>query len=89
VVSFMAALSGVFASFVGLRGLAGALSYLGDQDLGRYLFPILVAWSATLLTLMFAQPPSPASNTGRNAAISSAPGSPAAENIPNQPNPAP
>jgi len=52
VVSAIAALSGVFASFVGIRGLPQVIAaYAIGEPAGRYLFPILVAWSATMLTV--------------------------------------
>jgi hypothetical protein len=68
VVSATVALSGVFASFVGLRGLAQVIvAYNNVEAAGRYLFPMLVAWSATMLTIAFAAPPSIASTDGTNA----------------------
>jgi len=64
-VSAIGALSAVFASFVGLRGLAHVVAaYNNVEAAGRYLFPILVAWSATMLTVAFAVPPSIASAAG-------------------------
>ena len=65
VVSAIAALSGVIASFVSIRGLAQVIAgYNNVESAGRYLFPILVAWSATMLTVAFAVPPSIASAAG-------------------------
>jgi hypothetical protein len=57
VVSAIAALSGVFASFVGLNGLPQVIvAYNKVEAAGRYLFPMLVAWSATIITAAFATP---------------------------------
>jgi hypothetical protein len=57
VVSATAALSGVFASFVGIRGLPQVIvAYNKVEAAGRYLFPMLVAWSATMITAAFAAP---------------------------------
>jgi hypothetical protein len=67
-VSAIGALSAVFASFVGLRGLAQVVAaYNNVEAAGRYLFPILVAWSATMLTAAFTAPPLIASSGGANA----------------------
>lgn len=53
----VAALSVVLASFVGLTGLDEVLSQRTlEGDSGRYLFPMLWAWAATLLTIYFFQP---------------------------------
>jgi hypothetical protein len=67
VVSAIGALNGVFASFVGIRGLPQVIaSFNNVESAGRYLLPILVAWSATMLTVAFAAPPSVASAAGAN-----------------------
>jgi hypothetical protein len=59
VLSATAALSGVFACFVGLLGLAQVLNgYVYSEAAPRYLFPMLVAWCACLMTLTFAESPS-------------------------------
>ena len=49
-----AALSGVFASFVSIKGLTEVIGYTSDLDGGRYLLPVLLAWFATMMTLFFA-----------------------------------
>jgi hypothetical protein len=68
VVSAIAALSGVFASFVSIMGLPQVITvYTAIEAAGRYLFPMLVAWSATMLTAAFADQPSIASSGGANA----------------------
>jgi len=59
--SVLAGFSLVFASFVRTMGLTWALDYYtADFASGRYLFPLLVAWSATIITLLFRQEPQPA-----------------------------
>jgi hypothetical protein len=52
-----AAISGVFASLISVQGLGEALSFTVDGDGGRYLLPMLLAWFATILTLLFLNPP--------------------------------
>jgi hypothetical protein len=70
-----AALSGVFASFISIRGLSEAISYTGDVAGGRYLMPMLLAWFATMMTVFFADLPSSASTSGMSATIPSPPAS--------------
>ena len=66
-VGTLAAFSGVFASFVNITNLAQVIGYTRDDVAGRYLFPVLLAWFATMTTLFFAElPPS--------ASFSSSPG---------------
>ena len=68
VVSATAALSGVFASFVSIMGLPQVITiYTALEAAGRYLFPMLVAWSATMLTVAFVAPPSIASTGSERA----------------------
>jgi hypothetical protein len=54
----VAALSGVFASFVNITSLAHVIGYTVDSAAGRYLLPVLLAWFATILTMFFADLPS-------------------------------
>jgi len=54
----VAALSGVFASFVNISNLTQVIGYTADELAGRYLLPVLLAWFATVLTMFFANPPS-------------------------------
>jgi len=72
----LAAFSGVFASFVSITSPAEATSYTSDETAGRYLFPLLLAWWATITTLLFvglddrddraaAGPPAPASGAAK------------------------
>jgi hypothetical protein len=58
VVGALAGLSTVFASFVGSSNLLRMLGYY-CQDIAapRYLFPVLVGWSVTVLTMLFREPP--------------------------------
>ncbi|MGB7748553.1 MAG: hypothetical protein WBN75_14845 [Verrucomicrobiia bacterium] len=58
-ISAVAALSGVFVSFVTTEGLNKIIQiHTNDLNGGRYLFPILLAWFATMMTLFFYEPPS-------------------------------
>jgi hypothetical protein len=57
-VSATAVLSGVFASFVSIRGLTVVIGYTNEEAGGRYLLPVLLAWFATMMTVFFANPPS-------------------------------
>ena len=52
-ISVTLALSVVFASFVGNAGLEYAIEFTADSISGRYLFPILLAWAATMLVMFF------------------------------------
>jgi len=54
----VAALSGVFASFVSISSLDTAVSHTVDTHGARYLLPMLLAWFATIMTMFFADPPS-------------------------------
>jgi hypothetical protein len=49
------ALSGVFASFIGIESKSEAFSLTGDTGGGRYLLPVLLAWFATIMTMFFAE----------------------------------
>jgi hypothetical protein len=64
-VGAMIAISVVFASFVSISGLDDVISNrMADIAAGRYLFPMLLAWAATTLTLFFGDfsPPASAPN---------------------------
>ena len=53
-VSAMVAFSVVFASFVGINGLEDVISArTADNETGRYLFPLLLAWTAAMVILFF------------------------------------
>jgi hypothetical protein len=54
----VAALSGVFASFVNINSLNAAIGFSVDVHGARYLLPMLLAWFATILAMFFADPPS-------------------------------
>ena len=60
-VGAVAALSGVFVSFVSINGLARTILLTHDLQGGRYLLPVLLSWFATLMTVFFAELPSSAS----------------------------
>jgi len=53
-VSVITAFSVVFASFVSGSGLSDVISArTADNEAGRYLFPMLLAWAATMMILFF------------------------------------
>jgi hypothetical protein len=51
------ALSGVFACFAHITSLNSAIGYTADAHGARYLLPVLAAWFATLLMLLFREEP--------------------------------
>jgi hypothetical protein len=57
------ALSGVFASIVSIKSLSEAVGYTNEEAGGRYLLPVLLAWFVTMMTMFFADLPSPASTS--------------------------
>jgi hypothetical protein len=59
-----AALSGVFASFISVDGLSEAINLTKDSTGGRYVLPVLLAWFATMMTMFFVEPLSPAPTPG-------------------------
>jgi hypothetical protein len=60
--SALLAFSFVFASFVSISGLDVVISKrIADNATGRYLFPMLLAWGATMIILFFGDSPSTAS----------------------------
>jgi hypothetical protein len=65
----VAALSGVFASFVNITSLDAAIGYTEDGYGPRYLLPMLLAWFATMMTMFFADLPSSASIPGTDTTI--------------------
>jgi hypothetical protein len=66
----VAALSGVFVSFVSINGLSCAIVLTSDLNGGRYLLPMLLAWVATTLTMFFSDQHSMASTPGTTASDS-------------------
>ena len=58
VLGAVAALSGVFASFISINDLTLVINLTKDQAGGRYLLPVVLAWFATLITMFFAEPSS-------------------------------
>ncbi len=66
-VGALAAFTLVFASLSNVTDLVSTIGYTADNTAGRYLFPVLLAWFATLLTTFFAELPS-------STSISSSPG---------------
>ncbi len=62
-VGALAAFSLVFAALSNVTTLSvSIIGYTADINAGRYLFPLLLAWFATMLTLFFAELPPSASN---------------------------
>ncbi len=58
-VGALAAFSLVFAALSNVITLSvSIIGYTADINAGRYLFPLLLAWFATMMTLLFAEPPS-------------------------------
>jgi hypothetical protein len=58
IASVLAGLSFVFASFVSTTSLTRMLEYYTQEIAStRYLFPILAGWSASMVTLLFRDPP--------------------------------
>jgi hypothetical protein len=54
IASVLTAFSFVFASFVGITNLNEAIGYTSELTSARYLLPLLLAWTATSMTLLFA-----------------------------------
>jgi glucan phosphoethanolaminetransferase (alkaline phosphatase superfamily) len=73
ILTTIVAFGAVFASFVGITGLSQVLEYTEEITAARYLFPMLVAWSATNMTLLFAEPVPQESNPGADATAVPAP----------------
>jgi hypothetical protein len=71
----VAALSGVFASFVNITSLDAAIGYTEDGYGARYLLPMLLAWFATMMTMFFGDLPSSASTPGTGATVPYTPAS--------------
>ena len=62
-VSAAIAMSVVFASFVSITGLNDAINArTADDEAGRYLFPMLLAWASTSVIMFFADFSLPASD---------------------------
>ena len=74
-VGTMAAFSGVFASFVNITSLTQVVAYTVDDVAGRYLLPMLLAWFATIMTMVLGDLPSSASTPVTSAAIPCPPAS--------------
>ena len=60
------AFSGVFASLLSVQGLSETINYTLTG--GRYLFPVLAAWYAAILTILFAGPPDATSSQATSPA---------------------
>jgi hypothetical protein len=65
----VAALSGVFASFANITSLDAVIGYTADAHGARYLLPMLLAWFATTLTILFSDQSSIESTPGPGATI--------------------
>jgi hypothetical protein len=59
--SAVAVMSLVFSSFISIRGSLDRIlfTFTADAGGGRYLFPMLWAWAAAVLTILFAEPSTP------------------------------
>ena len=68
----VAALGLVFSSFLACNTLSDVLGYTSDATAQRYLFPLLLAWAASLLVLLYSRIPSHTSP--ENSAASELPG---------------
>ena len=71
----VAAISGVFACFADITSLNAAIGYTVDPHGARYLLPMLLAWFATTLTLLFSNQHSIESTSGTTAGDSRPPAS--------------
>jgi hypothetical protein len=71
----VAALSGVFASFVNITSLNAVIFYTEDCSGARYLLPMLLAWFATMMTMFFADLPSSTSTPAPNTTFRNLPAS--------------
>ena len=70
------AFSVVFASFISVGGLNDVIaSRIADNASGRYLFPMLLAWGATMVILFFADFSPPASVLNKSPTTSTSPSS--------------
>jgi hypothetical protein len=67
ILTTIVAFSIVFASFASVTDLSQVLEFTEEITAGRYLFPVLAAWSATNMILLFAEPSLPAPNPGVDA----------------------
>ena len=54
-ISVLIAFSGVFTSFVSVTNMTQVIAYTADDVSGRYLLPVLLAWFATMMTMLFAE----------------------------------
>jgi len=69
----MASFCLVFASFVNITNLARVTGYTDDTIAGRYLLPVLLAWFATILIMMYADQSFFTSTPSMSAPISETP----------------
>ena len=53
-VGALAAFSLVFAALSNVTDLVSTIGYTADNTAGRYLFPLLLSWFATMMTVFFA-----------------------------------
>jgi hypothetical protein len=68
-VSALAAFSMVFASLSNISDLASIIRYTADNAAGRYLFPMLLAWFSTIMTMFFTDLSLSISTPGTSATI--------------------
>jgi len=64
----LAAFSLVFAALSNVSDLSSTISYTSENTGGRYLFPMLLAWFATMMTVFVKELPSAASISSRMGA---------------------
>ena len=74
-ISVMLVFSVVFASFVSVSGLNDVISArTADDEIGRYLFPMLLAWAGTMVILFFGDFAPSASVSSEQTAPANSPG---------------
>ena len=59
IISTLAVFSVVFASFASITSLNMVIGYTKEELAGRYLLPVLFAWAAVTMTLLFGYSPAP------------------------------
>jgi hypothetical protein len=67
----------VFASFVSVSGLDNVIyARTADNEAGRYLFPMLLAWVSTAVIILFRDFPPSKSTPPTDNSVTGAPASP-------------
>ena len=65
----IATFSMVFTSFTSIKGLNEVIGYTDDVTTARYLIPLLLAWFAIMMNMLFGELPLPVSIPNTGAAI--------------------